>query len=312
MESKELRSLINRHLFVPISEELVGQLLDVVSSQVPEMTAEAVTKYARAVFKNQVEWSFKNAIQTKYEEQYGESLTMPNIVFLILEGYTLRHTIQSDSVDVSAKAKFSLIVRNCAVIRKGNWDGIVCSKWLIEIYNYYGEYSKKKVVNNVAYNNLLKAVTPKAQWSETGMQITDKGVYDQIRSLCASGVRGEQNWYIRSSEFKNISSPFAKAYLLAKKMVKEWNWKYISASPVEKLRIALGEDAKKRKQLGKIVADVTTGVVKEQLLKPVEGSSLLLARIYEGKNTTMDERMFSTLEFGVYLYYELLLETFNS
>lgn len=312
MESKELRSLINRHLFVPISEEMVGQLLDVVFSQVPVMTAETVTKYAKAVFRNQVEWSFKNAIQTKYKEQYGESLTMPNIVFLILEGYTLRHTIQSDSVGVSAKAKFSLIVRNCAVIRKGNWDGIVCSKWLIEIYNYYGEYSKKKVVNHVAYNNLLKAVTPKAQWLETGLQITDKGVYDQIRSLCASGVRGELNWYIRSSEFKNISSPFAKAYLLAKKMVKEWNWKYISASPVEKLRITLGEDAKKRKQLGKIVADVTTGVVKEQLVKPVEGSSLLLARIYEGKNTTMDERMFSALEFGVYLYYELLLETFNS
>lgn len=312
MESKELRSLINRHLFVPISEEMAGRFLVVVSSQVPEMTAETVTKYAKAVFKNQVDWTFKNAIQTKYEEHYGESLTMPNIVYLILEGYTLRHTIQSDSVDVNAKAKFSLIVRNCAVIKKGDWDGIVCSKWLIEIYDYYGEYSKKKVVNNVAYHNLLKAVTPKAQWSDTGLQITEKGVYDQIRSLCASGVRGELDWYIRSSEFKNIDSPFEKAYLLAKKMVKEWNWKYISESPVDKLRVALGDGAKKRKQLGKIVADATTGVVKEQLVKPVEGSSLLLARIYEGKNTMLDERMFSALEFGVYLYYELLLETFNS
>lgn len=312
MVSKELRGLINSNLFVPIPDELEGQLHDVVASHVSEVTAEMVTKYAKAVFENQVDWTFKNVIQTKYKEQFGESLTMPNIVFLILEGYTLRQTIESDAIDSSSKAKFSLIVKNCAVIRKGHWDGIVCSKWLIDIYSYYGVYSKKKVINNVAYYNLLKVVTSKTQWAETGLEITEKAVYGQIRSLCASGVRGELNWYIRSLEFKNINSPFVKAYLLANKMVKEWNWKYISDSPIDKLRVALGEETKKRKQLGKIVDEVTAGIANEQLVKSSEGSSILLSRIAEGKNTMLDERLFSALEFGVYLYYELLLETFNS
>ena len=312
MESNELRRLLNRHLFVPISEELEGQLKEVVDTQVSEMTAETVTKYAKAVFQNQVDGTFKNAILTKYKEQYGESLTLPNIVYPILGGYALRQMVHSNAIDANLKAKSSLIVRNYAVIRKGNWDGIICSKWLIDIYNYYGEYSKKKVINNMAYNNLLKAVTPKAQWTETGLEITEKAVYDQIRSLCASGARGKLNGYVGSAEFKSIYSSFTKVYLLVKKMVKEWNWKYISESPVEKLRYALGEDAKKRKKLGNIVADVTAGVTNEQIVKPNEESSLLLARISEGKNAMLDEQMFSALEFGVYLYYELLLETFNS
>lgn len=312
MESKELRSIINRYLFVPISEELASQVQDVVVTLVSEITTEMVTKYAKSVFKNQVDWSFKNAIQTKYKEQVGETLTMPNIIYLILEGYTLKKMIQSDVIDVNLKAKTSLIVRNCAVTRKGDWDGIVCSKWLIEIYEYYEEYSKKKVINNFAYNDLLKAVLPHTQWVDTGLEMTEKAVYDQIRSLCASGVRGKLSWYISSQEFKSIGSPFVKAYLLAKKMVKELNWKYISESPIEIMRVALGEDAKKRKQLAKIVPDVTTGVAKEQIVKPIECSSILLARIAEGKNTMLDERMFSALELGVYLYYELLLETFNS
>lgn len=312
MESKELRSFINSYLFVPISEELAGQLQAVIATQIPEMTAETVTKYAKSVFKNQEDWTFKNAIQTKYKELFGESLTMPNIVYLILEGYALRLTVQSDTIDESSRAMFSLIVRNCAVTRKGNWDGIVCSKWLIEIYEYYEEYGKKKVINNVAYNDLLKAVLPKTQWVDTGMEMSEKAVYDQIRSLCASGIRGKQSWYISSQEFKSISSPFVKVYLLAMKMVKEWNWKYISESPIEKMRVALGEDAKKRKQLGKIVPDITTGVAKEQIVNPIEGSSILLARIAVGKNTMLDERTFTALEFGVYLYYELLLETYNS
>lgn len=312
MGNKELRNLINRHLFVPVSEELTGQLHDVVVSLVAGMDKDTVTEYAKAVFNNRIEWKFKNAIQTKYKEQYSDDLNIPNIVYLILEGYTLRETIQSDAVDVSTKARFSLIVRNCAVIRKCNWNGIVCSKWMIELYDNYEQYGKKKVIGCVAYNTLLKTVVPKTQWTETGFEITEKAVYDQIRNLCASGVRGELSWYIRSHEFKNISSPFAKAYLLAKKMVKEWNWKYISDSPVEKLRVALGEEIKKRKQLGKIVEEVKGGVANDQIVKPIEGSSILLARIAEGQNTMLDERVFSALEFGVYLYYELLLETFNS
>jgi hypothetical protein len=311
MESKELINAINKHLFVPIPDEFAEHLEKVVVNHISGMTAEAVTNYAKAVFLNQVNWKFKNAIQTKYKEQFGATLTMPNIVYLILECYTLKQTVQSDALDDSSKAKFSLIVRNCAVARKGNWNGIVCSKWLIEIYEKYEEYSKKKVINTVANNSLLKAVVPKTQWSETDLEIMEKAVFDQIRSLCAGGVRGELDSFVISTEFKNISSPFVKAYILAKKMVMEWNWKYISESPVEIMCDALGETAKKKKQLGKIVAEVRTGIAKEQMVNPIEGSSLLLARFSGGKNNVLDERMFSALELGVYLYYELLLETFN-
>lgn len=311
MESKKLTNAINKHLFVPIPDDLVEHLQDVVVNHITGMNAEMVTNYAKAAFRNQVDWKFKDTVQTKYKEQFGATLTLPNIVYLILEGYTLRQTLESDAIDSSSKAKYSLIVKNCAVTRKGDWDGIVCSEWLIELYGYYDECSRKKVINNVVYKNLLNSVTPKSQWTETGLDITEKAVYDQIRSLCVSGVRGELNWYI-NHELKSISSPFAKAYILAKKMVKEWNWKYISDSPIEKLRVALGDESKKRKQLGKIVEEVTTGVAKEQIVKSVEGSSILLARIAEGKNTMLDERMFTALEFGVYLYYELLLENFNS
>lgn len=296
---------------MPIPEDLAEHLQEVVLNHISGVTAEMVTNYAKAAFRNQVDWKFKNTVQTKYKEQFGGILTLPNVVYLILEGYTLRLTVESDAIDSGSKAKYSLIVKNCAVTRKGDWDGVVCSKWLIELYGYYDEYSRKKVINNVVYKNLLNSVTSKSQWTETGLDITEKAVYDQIRSLCASGVRRELNWYI-NHEFKSISSPFAKAYILAKKMVKEWNWKYISDSPIEKLRVALGDESKKRKQLGKIVEEVTTGVAKEQIVKSVEGSSILLARIAEGKNTMLDERMFTALEFGLYLYYELLLETFNS
>ena len=75
MESKELRSFINSYLFVPISEELAGQLQAIIATQISEMTAETVTKFAKSVFKNQEDWTFKNTIQTKYKEQFGGTLS---------------------------------------------------------------------------------------------------------------------------------------------------------------------------------------------------------------------------------------------
>lgn len=312
MERKDLIIEINKHLFDPIPDELAEQLHSVVVNIVPEVSTEMVEEYAKAVFKNQVEWKFKVFVQTKYKDQYNRELVMPKVVYLILEGYVLWQIIQSDDISAELKAKFSLIVRNYAVIRKGKWDGIVCAKWLIEIFNYYKEYCKKIVVGNISYNDLLKSVIPKRQWAETRMDMADMDVYAQIRCLCASGMRGRQRYFVESSEFKSIRSPFAKVYLLVKKMVEDWNWKYISESPVDKLREALGIDVKRRKQLAKIVAEVTSGVAKNQIVKPSENTSLLLARISDGKAKALDERMFSVLEFGLYLYYELLLENFNS
>lgn len=312
MERKDLIIEINKHLFEPIPDELAEQLHSVVVNIVPEVSTEMVEEYAKAVFKNQVEWKFKVFVQTKYKDQYNRELVMPKVVYLILEGYVLWQIIQSDVISAELKAKFSLIVRNYAVIRKGKWDGIVCAKWLIEIFNYYKEYCKKIVVGNISYNDLLKSVIPKRQWAETRMDMADMDVYAQIRCLCASGMRGRQRYFVESSEFKSIRSPFAKVYLLVKKMVEDWNWKYISESPVDKLREALGIDVKRRKQLAKIVAEVTSGVAKNQIVKPSENTSLLLARISDGKAKALDERMFSVLEFGLYLYYELLLENFNS
>lgn len=311
MESKELESLMNQYLFVPIPDKLAEQLHDVVDNLIPEMTSELVTKYAKAVFRNQADLTFMNNYQTMYKKLYGVALKMPRVAYVILMGFALSQTLQSDVVDAELKTKFSLIIRNCAVTRKGHWDGIICSKWLIEIYGYYEEYSKKMVICNVDSDNLLRAVMPNSQWEGTGLAITDKAVYDQIRSLCVSEVMANLDKYVASSEFGSIYSPFVKAYLLVRRMV-EWNWKYISESPVGKLRKALGENAKKRKQLGKIISDMAAGVAKEQIVKANEGSSLLLARMSEGQDLILDECMFSALEFGVYLYYELLLETFNS
>ncbi len=304
--------MINQNLFMPITEELSEHLHNVVISLVAEMDKDMVTRYAKAVLQNHVDFRFKNTVQTKYKEQYGEVLTIPDIALLILECYILRQVLRTEDKPESIKAQYSLIVRNCAVARKGKREGIVCAKWLIDIFNYYEKYSNNVEVDAVSYNSLLTSVVPNTQWNETGLEIAEPNVFNQIRSLCVVGMRGKFNAYVENHVFRNIGNPFAQVYVLVKKMVSEWKWQYVSSSPVEKLIEALGDDYKKRKMLSKIVADVQSGVAKDYIVKPKEASSILLLRINEGKNTALDDRMFSVLEFGVYLYYEMLLENYNN
>ena len=47
------------------------------------------------------------------------------------------------------------------------------------------------------------------------------------------------------------------------------------------------------------------------IVAPNEKSSVLLSRCSSGNNSELDGKPFSVLELGVYLYYELLLETYN-
>lgn len=304
--------MINQNLFMPINEELSERLHNVVISLVADIDKDMVTRYAKAVLQNHVDFRFKNTVQTKYKEQYGEVLTIPDIALLILECCILRQVLITEEKSESIKAQYSLMVRNCAVARKGKWNGIVCAKWLIDIFNYYEKYSNNVEVGAVSYNSLLTSVVPNTQWNETGLEITEPNVFNQIRSLCVAGIRGKFNAYVESPEFRDIGNPYAQVYVLVKKMVSEWKWQYVSSSPVEKLIDALDDDYKKRKKLSKIVVDVLSGVAKEFIVMPNEASSILLLRINDGKDTTLDDRMFSVLEFGVYLYYEMLLENFNN
>ena len=100
--------------------------------------------------------------------------------------------------------------------------------------------------------------------------------------------------------------------MIVKKMINDWQWKYVERSPVNKLTDILGQDAKKRKNLGNITNDIRTGLPAKQIIKPKMKSSILLKKIYDGGSSEIDGMMFSSLEFGVYLYYELLLETYEN
>lgn len=311
MKSRDLSCVINRYLFIPIGDDLVENLHVVAVSMAAELTVENVAPYVEAVFHNKPYFKFVNQFRSKYEETFDNKLSLPAIVYIVLLVYVLRMALQVKELSEDTKIKISLVVRNYSVLKKGNWGGLHCQEWLKDLYAYYESHSCK-TVGPVGYTDLLNAVVPKIQWSETGMAIDKKEVYDQLRSLCAAGIRGKANSYVESTAFKNLSSPFAKVYMLAYHMAYEWNWKYISKSPVNKMAEVLGEDRKRKKKLSKIVDEVIEEITADNVLIPDASSSVLLKRIFDRTPCAADGYMFSALEFGVYLYYEMLLLSINN
>lgn len=311
MTSKELKEAIDAHLFVPISEELAGQLLEVAKALVPEMGMEEVDNYSQSFFLNRISPSFKGLVLSQYKEMYGEGLNLPSVIFEILEICVVLLMLESDAVDVNMKGKASLIVRNNAILRKGDWTDMLCPEWIERMYSIYPSKGSKAYKGFVSYETLIETIVPQNTWTETGLDVNEPNVYNQIRSLCTSVVRGRLGAYPNKHEFNSISSPFAQVYVLVEKMVRTWQWKYIDDSPVKRIMEVMGEKNKKRKMLGGIIEEVRTQIPNTTIFAPKEKSSILLARINDGKKSILDNRMFNVLEFGVYLYYEMLLETYN-
>ena len=312
MGSKQLKQAIDKHLFISLDDELITQLHEVSNSMVADLDAVSVSDYVCSFMQNNVSQSFTEAFRVKYKEMYGEEVKLPAIVSVILETYVILLALQSDETEEMEKMHFSLIVRNYAVLRKGDWNRLLCQNWIMEMYSYYETYAADMVKSSIDYSQLLDAVVPSENWNDTGLDITQQAVYDQIRSLCMAGYYGRISGYIKTWAFKKLTSPFAQVYVLVCKMVKEWNWKYLSLSPVKKLIEVLGENYKRKKMLSNIVTEVLDEVQKEQLCVPDEESSVLLARVHNNRPIAIDSKMFTVLEFGVYIYYEMLLETINA
>ena len=311
MESKELTRAINALLFVPIEEKLAEQLHEVTTLLTADVDTDMVEDYTRAFFKKEVDWNFRKLFSGKYEEQYNKTLSLPSIAYLVLEIYFVRQCIESEAVSESLRLQISYIVKNFAVLKKGNWEGIICAEWILDIYLFSDKHACVPAKSSVSFNQIIKAVLPCGRWDATGLDINNPGIYNQLRSLSAAGIRGKFSAYVESDTFTGISNPFEQVYKLVVKMVREWNWKYISNNPVEKLKSVMGDNAKKRKKLSNIVDAVRENLKDSEVVMPTMKSSVLLRKIQDNNYCGIEGCSFSVLEFGVYLYYELLLESYN-
>ena len=312
MGRKELKTIINKYLFVPITDELAEQLHAVADTIAAETGFESASTYVRSSYLNQASPLFKGRVQTLYIEQYGESLQLPALVYAILETYTVMLVMLSEKTSEETKNRISLTARNYSVLRKGNFGRLLCPEWVMQMNDYYAIHGSKQYAESSNYTSLLNAVISKAHWSETGLDILDQNVYDKLRGLCVAVVRGRVSGFVSSATYQNVQSPFAQVYLLVKKMVYEWQWTYISASPVKRVLEVMGEKAGKRKRLCNIVNEVVNETGEDNLVLPKNPSSILLERIKDGRQLFIDSRTFNVLEFGVYLYYEMLSESYKN
>ncbi len=310
MESKELKRVIDKHLFVPIDEGIAERLHEVTLSMTNKIDVGIMESCVCDFFSNNVNAQFRGVFETTYKNKYGEDLHLSYIVYVILEAYYVSQALMSDGISESQKLQLSYMVKNYAVKRKGSWNQLLCPDWILTIYEY-NNHHKYKPGKHTSYSQLINAVVKSKDWSATGLEISNQEIYNQLRSLCISGNRGNLNSYVKSSSFCNVVSPFAKVYILVVKMVKEWQWKYVDASPIVIICEVLGDESKKRKNLNNIADEVIANVPPTDIYNPNMKSSILLRRIAENQNIGMEAIKFSVLEFGTYLYNELLLETIN-
>ena len=311
MTSEELNEAINSQLFVPISGELVEHLFEVTESLALTLGEKEVDSYSRSFFSGEIDCIFTKQVSEQYEDLFGVELIIPTVVFRVLQICIVLIIIESGDLDKDVKAKYSLIVRNNAVLAKANFGKILCTHWIEKMYSFYISYGDKSFKKCLQFEPLMKTIVSRLSWSETGLDLNDLDVYNQLRSLCVYVVRSQIITFSKSQEFMNLNSPFAKIYVLVSRMVRTWHWVYIEHSPVKLIIETMGSDIKKRKKLKRIVEEVRRELPDGDIVFPRQHSSILLDRVAFRRNIRLDETMFTSLEFGIYLYYEMLLENYN-
>lgn len=310
MTSDNLKRVIDTQLFVPIDHDEADQLHEVSVQIADKLDVETAENLVLGFLKGDVIYDFKQSFRKKWLELYGQILNVPTMIYTILELYVIRLSILSEVVTDCEKVKISFAVRNAAILKRKKWQEVMCHEWLMEIFTYADNH-KQQPIKTQPYNVLIDAVMSSNYWTESGLDFSQNDIYIQLRSLCVAGMREKVNSYVGGTEFKSLSGPFVKTYMIVQRMINDWKWMYIEPSPVSKLIEILGKDVKKKRNLSNISNDIRTSLSATQIIIPKMKSSVLLKKLYDGDSSEIDDMMFSSLEFGVYLYYELLLETYK-
>lgn len=311
MGNDDLMCAINAHLFIPLDGKIIERLQYNVMQLLLEADINMVEDCTYSFFINVVSPDFRNSFDMNYQKLYKDSLFLPDIVYVILEIFFVRKCIEADDISANVRRKYSCVVRNFAVLLKGRWSNLKCSDWVIGMYKYSNVDIDKSKHTGTPSQSFLNSILPYDNWDDTGLDISNINIFRQIHDLCIVATKNHFNNFIDSFAFLKYSSPFVRVYMLFCKMMNNYDWKYLSIEPPKIIISTMGKASTEKKKFRRIVDIIRNELNSDDLYKPTMKSSVLLRKVFSNYHCGIEECMFSVLEFGIYLYYELLLESYN-
>ena len=304
-----LQKLLNEVLIPPFDAIITERLASICDAMADEVTVKDIDRYIVPFVTNVPEMAFKNEVEEKYASDYPdeEPLVLPPLFAIVLAQYIVIEVI-SEKLEERDQATASLILMNYMLYRKGSLIRLMLPEYIRQMYFKMDAYvdNQDTIVENGSFEHLAGLLAD-ANYLEKHCDEDDMKA--EVRRMAKQTHLYRLQGIVEQYTFRKDLQPYLRVYLFVQELMKQTAWKFLKTDVVQMLKEILTEDEQKKSLTVDNIINELRRVGAKVPYGQIEGSSLLL-RYINGENvpTEIATRGLTVMEFGVYVYYEILLE----
>lgn len=306
-----LQELLNEVVVTPYDPKIIDCLTEICNEIAEATSVDDIDGYIESFVYNKPDMDFKHSVEEKYAEKHPEeeSIDLPPIFAIVLAQYIAIASI-TQYMDERDQSTASLILMNYLLFRKGSLTRLILPNHIKEMLSKIDVYiaNQDNIVVDGEYGK-MKELLSDPDYLDTHYQEAD--IKADVRKMAKTSYLYQQQLIV--GKYKGISDkkPYEKTYGFLLELLKHTPWKFTNNDVVHLLRLVLTEEEqKKTATIESIVKELVEADV-ELPYDTLEKSSLLLNYVQSGEKEVPQElknRRLTVMEFGIYIYYELLLE----
>lgn len=307
--NNELSEILKDCLVIPYSSELIERLQSLCNQYAVSHNIDDnwVARRAILLFSNQKEQSLKKELETAYEDMFGDKVVLPLIVVNALIVYIICQAI--DGMYEDADAEFcSMSLMNCVILLNENYGSMPFAKILVGGYGKLQSYMKDTA------KNFEVDVEPFSEklFVDTPQQLISKGFDEDNIKVCKKLAvdAWKYNTIKFLEQYREKSNSYYDYYVVISKIINSIPHIYIYLDVDAVLAYLDNEyDEEECKMISEIFKELINKGVSVESYECE--SSIILRSLRKDKLVCNLNFMLSKLskhDFGVYLYYELLME----
>lgn len=305
-----LQRLLNEVVVTPYDSDITSRLTTVCDTMADDVTVDNIDRYIVSFVFNKPDWEVKKEVEGKYAEMYAdeEALVLPPLFAIVLSQYITIVAI-STKLEGMDQATASLILMNYMLYRKGTLTRLILPGHIAEMYYKLDHYiqSQDKIDASGDQQHLKELL---AQPNYLAEHYDDEEVKREVREIAKMAVLYKRQFIISEYKTKNRTNTFVKVYEYLSDVVEESKWLFMENDVKQILQEIVSEEEQKKQAT---IEGIVNELIKAKVSLPyerIEESSLLLRYVNrdEAIPDEITSKRLTVMEFGVYVYYELLLE----
>lgn len=308
---EKLKQILRKSLVVPLKDDQLDEIDKACRSIVEDMDYELADKLICFVVGNREDESLQEEVEDKIKEASPEAGMIPDVIYKACCLYVVWLAVKGNQLDDTMRAGVSLMVRNAMLLRKLRGVKLPAPEVMPELYVEWDEYLQKEepktdldesmkmaadVLSNMDYFTTTVIDDKRAE-------IVRKWAYDAVITLLRTRFNDSRDKYI-GEETQSERMTMA---------VRDWVRNLpMTALNTDGVKTIIGLFPQEELNQKYCVKNLLETLNEYDLLiedgEAMNSSVLISALSDEEMKKELGDVKLSLLEYGIYLYYELIAE----